>query len=78
MELLKLKALRLGFTPVRSITVTEPEPLKAAVSVLLKPAKVPGAACTPEPLVSVQLPFWLQSDPEVLFHAPLPEKTCAV
>ncbi len=63
----------MGFTPVRSIAVTLPEPLKAAVS--LKP-QVPGAAWTPEPLLSVQL---LLAAQELLppVQEPLPEKTWA-
>ena len=56
--------------------MTEPEPLKVAVSVFVKPANVPGAACTP--LASVQLPLVLQSASLLLFQTPLPEKTCPV
>ena len=40
---------------------------------LLKPANVPGAACTP--LTSVQLLLLFQSEPLLPFQTPLPEKT---
>ena len=47
-----------------------------AASVFAKPANVPGAACTPEPLASAQLALPpLPQEPLLPFQTPLPEKT---
>ena len=72
------QGIEAGAAPLRLMAVTEPEPLNVAESVFVKPTKVPGAACTPDPILSVQFPLVLQSEPPLLFQTPLPEKTFPV
>ena len=75
---LNVRAARLGLAPLRLTVPPPPAVLNRAVSVLVKPANVPGAACTP--LESTQLPLLPQAPPSAAapVHMPVPLNTLAV